>query len=219
MWVLEQRILAEVLQTHFKSREEIRCLDFACGTGRLTQFIEPQVGASTAVDISAPMLAVAAGKLRRTHLIQADLTTNNILAGQRFNLITAFRFFANAEPELRRTVMAVLADLLDSEGCLIFNNHHNLTSPYMLLSRILDDPLANTQRLRYMSRHDMRRLAEGAGLKIVDLFHTTVLFPRMTRLLGDPRTEAIEAALAKQPWMTAFSDNVIAVCQRRRRAR
>ena len=148
LWRLEQQILSEHLDTRFRGKE-IHLLDFACGTGRIAHFLEPRVTRSVGVDVSASMLDQARRKLTRTRLILADLTRQNVLAGQHFGLITAFRFFVNAEPSLRENVMGILASLLTEDGCLIFNNHHNRTMPWWtLMSSIFRNPartkLSNT---------------------------------------------------------------------------
>jgi predicted TPR repeat methyltransferase len=101
LWSREQKILLNILDKYFANRD-IHLLDFACGTGRVTNLLENRVATSTGVDVSESMLTIAREKLKRTEIIQADITREkNILKPKKFNLITAFRFFLNAEPELR----------------------------------------------------------------------------------------------------------------------
>ncbi len=127
LWQREQEILSHIIRRFYKGRE-VRLLDFACGTGRIASVLEGQVHTATGVDVSDSMLEVARSKLSRTRLIKANLTEENVLAGERFNLITAFRFFPNAEPELRESALGVLATLLSDDGYLVFNNHLNKQS-------------------------------------------------------------------------------------------
>ncbi len=51
--------------------------------------------------------------------IEADLTQNDILENRQFDLITTFRFFPNAESELRDQVMKKLVKHLDVNGLII----------------------------------------------------------------------------------------------------
>ena len=66
--------------------KEIALLDFACGTGRITEFLEDKVNYSTGVDVSESMLKIARKKLKLTKIIKADLTKKNILIGTKYNL-------------------------------------------------------------------------------------------------------------------------------------
>lgn len=132
LWSRERKILLGILQKYFAGRD-VHLLDFACGTGRITSLLENRVKTSTGVDVSGSMLAIAREKLKRTEIIEADITTENILKPRKFNLITVFRFFLNAEPELRSAAIGRLVELLAEDGRLVFNNHHSLGSPWIKL--------------------------------------------------------------------------------------
>ncbi|SRR5260221_7030448 len=101
-----------------------RYLDFACGTGRITAIVAPLVSESVGVDLSESMLAEARSKCPTTHFLLADLTREDVDIGQ-FDLATSFRFFGNAEPELRQAAIAAIAKRLRPRGFLIVNNHRN----------------------------------------------------------------------------------------------
>ena len=123
-------ILKGVLDEYFAGKE-VHHLDFACGTGRIIEFMSGHTTESTGVDVSPSMLAEARGKGIDARLIEADITDSDELAGETFNLITAFRFFLNAEPELRASAITALGKRLAPDGVLVFNNHHNSGSPYV----------------------------------------------------------------------------------------
>ena len=72
------------------------------------------------------MLEEAQRKLKRTEIIQADITKEDIFAGREFNLITAFRFFLNAEENLRKDALNTITSLLSEDGYFVFNNHRNI---------------------------------------------------------------------------------------------
>jgi SAM-dependent methyltransferase len=111
-----------------------RYLDFACGTGRITKIIAPYARESIGVDVSPSMLDVARAKCPSTTFVQADLTRERHDIG-RFDLITSFRFFGNAQNELRSAALEVIATLLRPGGRLLLNNHRNPLSIAELLYR------------------------------------------------------------------------------------
>jgi predicted TPR repeat methyltransferase len=217
LWSCEQEIILRILDKYLAGRE-IRLLDFACGTGRIAAFLENRVTTATGVDVSGSMLEVARNKLRRTEIIETDITTGDALKGRKFNLITAFRFFLNAESQLRSAAMKALAELLDDDGMLVFNNHHSLGSPWIRLLhrrhlRKNPDGIFNV-----MSIDQMNSLAESAGLEIIELcpagfFHPPKI-PVSYRL-----NRAIDRAACKVKSLHQFSESPIAVCRRRRAAR
>lgn len=99
-------------------------LDFACGTGRVTSLIAPHARVCVGVDISESMLDAAKRKLPTVRFVHADLTKEERDLGQ-FDLVSAFRFFGNAQAELRETVLGVLERLVAPGGYLLANNHRN----------------------------------------------------------------------------------------------
>ena len=101
-----------------------RYLDFACGTGRITRRVEAMATESYGVDLSQTMLDAARAKCCRTHFVCADLSKDSLQLGE-FDLITAFRFFGNAQDELRDSAMAAIRRHLRLGGYLIINNHRN----------------------------------------------------------------------------------------------
>src|SRR6056297_1980593 len=61
--------------------------------------------------------------------------TRELGAGS-FGLVTAFRFFANADDPLRESAADQICELLEPGGFLIFNNHRNFWSVSYLLRRL-----------------------------------------------------------------------------------
>jgi ubiquinone/menaquinone biosynthesis C-methylase UbiE len=214
LWSREQEILLKILDKHFPDKE-VHLLDFACGTGRITAFLENRVKTSTGVDVSGSMLAIAKEKLKRTEIIEADITAENILKPGKFNLITAFRFFPNAEPELRSVAIGALAELLDKDGYLVFNNHQNSGSPWIRL-RNAHYRKKNAEGIyNVMSIKQMKNLAEGAGLEIIEI-HPAGFFNPPKIPVPEPLNRAIDWAAGKFRFLSRFSENLIAVCRRNR---
>ena len=112
-----------------------RYLDFACGTGRITQTVAPFAKESMGVDISRSMLEIARAKCPGTRFIEADATRELLDLGT-FDVVTSFRFLGNAQDSLRREALTAIARLLRPGGHLIVNNHRNPLSISALLHRM-----------------------------------------------------------------------------------
>jgi len=138
-----------------------RYLDFACGTGRVTSVVAPLARESVGVDISPSMLEAARGKLPATTFHQCDLTREALDLG-RFDLVTSFRFFGNAQDELRDKVLGALVSRLAPGGRLVINSHRNPRALYALLDRLTGGDDGG------MDLHlpKLRRLLHRHGLKI-----------------------------------------------------
>jgi len=215
LWSREREILLKILATYFAGRD-VHLLDFACGTGRITRFLEDRVATSTGVDISDSMLAVAGQKLKRTEIIEADITVDNILQPRQFNLITAFRFFLNAEPELRSAAIETLADLLTGDGTLVFNNHHNLGSPWIKLLHARHRQKNTEGIFNVMRIEQMKDLVESAGLEIVEFYPVGFFHPpkipvwyRLNRV--------IDNVACRFKCLSRFSENPVVVCRKRKK--
>jgi predicted TPR repeat methyltransferase len=136
-------------------------LDFACGTGRLLQLFSDLGAVSTGVDISDSMLDVCRRRATNARIVNADITRNNVFAQERFDFVTAFRFFPNAEPTLRLEAMRTLSALLSRNGILIFNNHKNASNGFYVLARLL------RRRRTSMTRKEARELIRNSGLRML----------------------------------------------------
>lgn len=130
----ERHHLQQLVPGLFPSRVG-RYLDFACGTGRATETVAAFCKESVGVDISPTMLAVAAEKVPGTRFELRDLTRDDPDMG-RFDLITSFRFFGNAQDDLRESAMAALVKRLAPGGYLIINSHRNPRALYAVFDRL-----------------------------------------------------------------------------------
>ena len=137
-----------------------RSLDFACGTGRITRQVEQLVFESWGVDISPTMLERARAKCLRTEFRQIDLTRDTLATGP-FDLVTSFRFFGNAQDELRRAALAAMNRLLGVGGWLLVDNHRNPHSLAPLLRRLT----GGTHELD-LSHRKFVRLLSAAGFEV-----------------------------------------------------
>jgi SAM-dependent methyltransferase len=131
---LEKSYVTETIPKLFPGRPP-RCLDFACGTGRITQDLVSLCSETVGVDISPTMLDEARLKCPSARFVQTDLTKDEADLGQ-FDLITSFRFFGNAQQELRSAVLVKLNRLLRTNGYLIINSHRNPHSIAAMLKKV-----------------------------------------------------------------------------------
>ena len=148
-WQLIERPLLRSLFSELKDRDKIRYLDFACGTGRILSVAEEFFGDTTGVDISDEMLRVAAQSCTKSKLVRQDITRSPLKV--EYDVISAFRFFLNAEPALSDEVLSALHKILcKKNGILVINIHVNKSSPlgviYELRNLISGKKLANTKK-------------------------------------------------------------------------
>lgn len=136
MWDLEQKVLKKVLAFASPSR----LLDFATGTGRVADVLASETsGEVHAIDISESMLSVARARGTRTafHLMDGRGATSFFGKGY-FDFVSAFRFFPNADDELRADAADQISALLRPGGWVLFNNHRNFWSTYYVARRLMN---------------------------------------------------------------------------------
>ena len=212
IWSIEQQLLTQICQQHL-SGVDIDYLDFACGTGRILAFLESQVKSATGVDVSPTMLEQARGNVQSAEFIHADITSEPALADRQFDLMTAFRFFPNAEDALREAVMSELAQHLKPNGILVFNNHRSTAS---LRSRLARFVTIGRRGHGGMSPLEVFDLVDRCGLEIVKTHHAGVV-PEWEKMLLHPRmlVNGIERLAANLPlgWL---AEDVIYVCRVKR---
>jgi predicted TPR repeat methyltransferase len=164
IWEREKELLDRILQQHVPCRESY--LDFACGTGRVLAHVEQHFQTAVGLDISDTMLHVAKERVRAATLVQGDATRDaTVLGTLRFDFITAFRFFLNAQPSLREEAMAFLAsELKDGESRLLFNVHGNR---YSTRGLVAVKAKFTREQFATMSIRESIDLAARHGLEVV----------------------------------------------------
>lgn len=208
IWQLEKGILDHILISYFQNTE-IHHLDFACGTGRILSYLADRTKKAVGVDISASMLEIARSNNRAAEIIEADLTSDDVLGERKFNLITAFRFFPNAQPELRRQAMKLLSIHLEENGYIVFNNHKNTGSTRNRVARLFGH-----RRYRGMSIVEVETLLAEFELEIAEKYHLCV-FPTSDKhmLLPIFLLYKIETLLSKCHILQNYGENIIFVCR------
>lgn len=163
MWQFER----EFLTVHAKKHPPHMHLDFAGGTGRVAKLMEGYiVKRQYIVDTSSIMLEVAREHLKKAHIINADFKEGiSEFDNISFDLVTAFRFFPNADPTLRAAAMGFISAKIKPGGYLILNNHRNFWSIPYTLARLTfkggDKGMLNSEIVK---------LARDNGLDLVQEF-------------------------------------------------
>jgi len=155
----EREILLAVLPRLYPGRLR-RSLDFACGTGRIAQILDGIAEQPFGVDVSETMLAQAAPKCPRTRLFLHDITEAT-LPIEPVELVTAFRFFGNAEDALRIRALQAIRRHLAPGGHLVLNNHRNPWTIEVLLQRA-----AGERSPLDLHHWKLRRLLGLAGFRV-----------------------------------------------------
>lgn len=182
------------------TREEVErgarvALDFACGTGRVTEVLGDAVAEVVGVDVSGEMLRRARLRCPSVRFVEADLTVEGTDGLPRADMITAFRFFQNAEPSLRSAALEALVQLLAEDGALVLNVQCNAQSPMGVYRRVRRRFGATTSTL---SLAEVADLLGGHGLGVVDV-HWYAFWPRTGRRL----TRLASAMQAPMRWLVA----------------
>ncbi|MBZ9847950.1 class I SAM-dependent methyltransferase [Mesorhizobium sp. CA14] len=138
------------------------CLDFACGTGRITSVAARFFGTVVGVDVSEPMLACAAPR-DNVRLLLMDITKEPLRDS--FDVVSAFRFFLNAEDSLRRQALLAIHEHLVEGGRIVCNIHANASSPAGVASRYLNSVLRRT-KYNTISLDQMKELLVDAGFLV-----------------------------------------------------
>jgi Methylase involved in ubiquinone/menaquinone biosynthesis len=206
LWSREQEVLKDIVGHHFGDRP-VRHLDFACGTGRVLKLLGPHVSSSTGVDVSESMLEVCRAECPESRVLLGDVTQHDLFEPGSFDLITAFRFFPNAQDELRRIAITRLANLLAPGGILVFNNHkHSGSITFKILG------LVGRSR-RVMSFGEVERLVRAANLRIVST-HSMGCLPAEERLMLFPASvhDAADRVAGSLGLARHLGQNQIYVC-------
>lgn len=215
LYQLEKERLQEIVVAMRQTHHRIETLDFACGTGRITAFLETIVDKSVGIDISSSMLERAGMNTTQTELICGDLTTDPSLCPGPFDLVVTFRFVTNAEPELREAALLHLRERLrDKDSCIIFNVHRSLTS-YLFFHWLIQKARHTTPNhdWKYMSIQEARVLARRCGLEFERVIGFGFLSSHIARRLPYQVALTIERNLSRIPGINLLGSEFIAVCR------
>lgn len=217
IWEWEKEVLAEIGKQFVNDRHNENYLDFACGTGRITAFLEPYFKRTVGVDVSESMLGVARNNVENADLRLIDLTRTNPFEPGEFALISAFRFFVNAQDELRAEVMKQLASVLAPDGRLVFNVHINSSSPFCRIVKLRKFLLRDKRDdFRSMSLTEVQELLHANNLAIEKIYHKGLIpiFDDDSEVPPFRAIGAFERFVSGIPALARVSRYLIFVCRK-----
>lgn len=222
LWELEKTVLKDLVADLRHTHHEIRYLDFAAGTGRVSALLETIVDKATAIEISQSMAARASGRLCGTQVLCRDITAAGAAVEDKYDMITAFRFFLNAEPDLRVAAMRALAGRLrDESSLLVFNNHGNLWSLKILAwpyHRMRSAQKGWQPQGNYLRHSQIKRLLESAGLRIIKVIGLGVLGGKIAARMPFERSSRLERRFSANPFFSKFGQDQVYVAGLDRKA-
>lgn len=136
MWEMEQKVLASMVR---ETRADV-VLDLACGTGRISALLSENLPRAkiVGVDVAESMLDVARKRVPDVDFRCVDVRgLSTVVADGSVELMTAFRFFPNADSELRGDAARAAMKALRPGGFLLLNNHRNFWSSSYMARRTL----------------------------------------------------------------------------------
>lgn len=164
-WAVERPLLIGMLQgLHRDGARSV--LDFACGTGRITQVDEAIFDHCYGIDVSADMMKRAQARCPRTTFVEHDVTRGRPDVPL-VDVVTSFRFLLNAEPMLRSEVLVALHQLLRPGGHLVFNVQWNAHSPSGLAYRVRNRLRGTTYQTAAACQASA--WARAAGFEVLDV--------------------------------------------------
>jgi len=221
IYELEKTVLEKIL-AKINSRQK-SVMDFACGTGRWTQFLERHFEKTTGVDVSEKMIAFARQKCERAQFIVTDITNDTVdktLENKQFDVITAFRFYKNAEEQLRQAVTEAIQKYLKKDGLFIFDLHLNTFSFMGILAGIIRFLKVrkfigvSNLTIRTISLNNIRKLFENSGFEIIDYYGMGILPGRSNyTILPAKLLRRIESFFTSRKILRGFSYNILVVAK------
>jgi ubiquinone/menaquinone biosynthesis C-methylase UbiE len=217
VWGWERDVLKNIITELGQEKAKIKYLDFACGTGRILGLLEQYVDESCGVDVSGSMLDVAEKNVKNSKLICCDLTREKRFADDTFDVITAFRFFLNAQQDLREDALQVINRIMKKDGYLVFNIHMNKGC-------ILEKVIRAYRRIKNidaggewsLSTTEVKGLLEKSDFEITEMYHFGIfpIYSEDHKFLIN-LLNRVERYLSRIPLFLSLSRYIIYVCQKR----
>jgi SAM-dependent methyltransferase len=186
-WSLLEKPLIKAIFQKIANQNKTKYLDFACGTGRIIKLAENYFNETWGVDVSDSMLEISKSNCNSSTLLNQDITSNRI--NKKFDVITAFRFFLNAQKQLRLNVLTEMHAMMNKNGYLIINVHVNANSPlgwvYRIRNKVRKKTIANTMSLECISKE-----LNDSGFDIEEV-HFYSYYPRTGPWFGALATKLI----------------------------
>jgi len=211
IWQKEKVILEDIVTRYTNAG---RYLDFACGTGRVLSALEDYFDEAIGLDISEDMQNIAKQKIKKATLICGDATKNDQLVSGKFNCISAFRFFLNAQESLRHDALKFITNKLENENAVfIFNIHGNVYSTRWFL--VAFDKILGRSKQNQMSLKQVRKMLEVHNLEIIEYHGVGFIYKVYYKFMPKVLWRFFESVFSSLPFLKNFSLYFIFVCKKR----
>jgi SAM-dependent methyltransferase len=207
---LEREILKKIF---LSAPSDPEVLDFACGTWRILEFLETYFDHITWLDVSPDMMAIARSKTKKAKFLKGDITDWYELPST-YDIITAFRFFLNAESQLRSDGLKAIIQYLNTDGIFIFNNHwnkHSLRTFKVFFKKII----WITTRNNTFSHQEILSLLHKNNLELVDVYPVSFISEEIYRIVPSSLLMWIEHKLQKISRIKLYAVNSIYVTKKK----
>ena len=220
IWKWQSPLVKKLLQEIQQRYPAGHHLDFACGTGRITQLTEEIFSEVDALDISPAMVELARATCPRARFSVGNILENPNLCPGPYASITAFRLLLNLDPPLRLPVLVGLNQRLKPGGLLLINlhgNRHSLRQPAVLWKRWRQRQGAGKEGLMLndMSRKEAERCLEVSGFSVEDVYGTGVLPPTVYRWPLRSLWSRIDCRLSGLHFLNRFCIDLVFVCRKK----
>jgi len=212
IWQLQKPMLQHIVESRKESYGPVHLLDFACGSGRVLQFLEDGLERSDGVDVSRAMAEVARARCRRSTIYVGDILMDPELVADDYDIVTCFRFILNTEHDNRLRVLRELHKrLAGTNGLLVANVHGNRLSARHLA--LLGRRMFRKERHSEMSRKAIRELFDQCGFDIVLEHGYGILPATLYRTRLDRLARYIDRMCSRIPALTGISIDLLYVCR------
>lgn len=216
LWDIEKKILDKLLNKYAGYTSDKSLLDFACGTGRITSYLEGRFQTAVGVDISEAMAKVFRARVKNAKIVVGNFVENPDLVSGTFDVITAFRFFLNAEPELRERVLEAIRSHMSDDSILIVNNHGRSPSFRSLLmhanAALRRKPKSE---MNEMSDKEFSFLLYRTGFHVVERTGIGLLSSNTGLLLGRKFAQILEFLAYRIGFSSTVGNDMIYVLKKR----
>ena len=217
VWEVQRPVLRDYLLQARERHPNGRHLDFACGTGRITQLAEGVFAEVDGMDISPAMVDLARKVCPQAHFFVGNVLENPELCLGPYTSLTSFRLLLNLDPPLRHPILLALHARLASEGVLIVNFHgnsHSLRQPAILWKRRkkpADRPPGSM--LNSISPGEAVACLEAAGFQVEKRYGVGILPPTLYRLPLRSFWIGLDRFLSRLPFLEHFCIDLMYVCK------
>jgi len=147
-----------------------------------------------------------------------DILTQPELLRKNYDVITAFRFRLNVEPEIRRRVLRRLREVIrEPHGRLVVNVHGNsrsLRHPAIMWRRWRERSHQTGAMLNEMSPGEVRMMLRECGFQVVRQFGFGMLPPTRYRTPLRNFAFVVDQTLAGDGWCNDWAVDMLFVCRR-----